>query len=61
MNRPSPLQERMWFLHRLIPSSGPAFNVSTATRLRGAVDTVALHRRVWTAGEGCVCRAIRQA
>jgi amino acid adenylation domain-containing protein len=34
----APLQERMWFLQQLIPQSGPAFNVTTATRLRGPIE-----------------------
>ncbi|MFI9811767.1 non-ribosomal peptide synthetase [Saccharothrix variisporea] len=38
-------QERMWFLHVIAPDS-PAYNITTAARLRGPLDVAAL-RTAW--------------
>ncbi|MGH3757787.1 non-ribosomal peptide synthetase [Actinophytocola sp.] len=42
----SPLQRRLWLLQRVNPDSGPAFNVTTATRLRGRIDIASLDAAV---------------
>jgi amino acid adenylation domain-containing protein len=42
----SPVQERLWFLDQLLPDSGPAHHVSTATRLQGRIDVAALRAAI---------------
>jgi amino acid adenylation domain-containing protein len=42
----APVQERLWFLAQMALDSGPAFHVSTATRLHGRIDVAALHAAV---------------
>ncbi|MFJ9151297.1 amino acid adenylation domain-containing protein [Streptomyces sp. NPDC102270] len=41
---PAPGQRRLWFLSHLNPAAAPAYNVPSALRLRGPLDTAALAR-----------------
>ncbi|HKH46680.1 MAG TPA: amino acid adenylation domain-containing protein, partial [Thermoanaerobaculia bacterium] len=41
----APDQERLWFLYQLDPAD-PSYNLPTATRLRGPLDSVALSRAI---------------
>ncbi|GAA2642784.1 amino acid adenylation domain-containing protein [Streptomyces vastus] len=41
---PAPGQRRLWFLSHLNPAAAPAYNVPSALRLHGPLDTAALDR-----------------